>query len=285
MSEIKNLARHAIARAARTTNKVVPFKARRFIAESWEAGSHPDEDKFGCPVCQGAVPYFKPMPADMVAKLAAHDYAHPFFLTETLNFNAYMCPLCGASDRDRLYALYLRERLQTGFWNFLDFAPSRALSNVLRQMPVLHYRSADLYDPRADDKVDITAMPYEAETFDGFLCSHVLEHVRDDARALQELFRILRPGGFGIIMVPLIESVEQTLENPFVVTEAERWKWYGQDDHVRQYAKGDFVRRIEAPGFTVRQLGRDHFGQSKFEAHGIHPRSVLYVAEKPAWTA
>lgn len=281
MPILKSVARGAIASAARTTNRVMPFKARRFIAESWEAGSHTAEDRFACTVCQALLPYFKPMPADMVAKLAAHDYAHPFFLTETLNFNAYMCPLCGASDRDRLYALYLRERLETGFWNFLDFAPSRALSNVLRQMPVLNYRSADLYDPRADDKVDITATPYESDSFDALLCSHVLEHVPDDMKALAELFRIIRPGGFGIIMVPLIEGVEQTLESPFVVTDAERWKWYGQDDHVRQYARGDFIRRIEAAGFTVRQLGQDHFGQVKFDVHGIHPRSILYVAEKP----
>lgn len=281
MSEIKRFARGAISRAARTTNNIIPFKARRFIAESWEAGSQPEENRFACPVCQGSTPYFKSMPADMIAKLAAHDYAHPFFLTETLNFNACMCPLCGASDRDRLYALYLRERLQVGTWNFLDFAPSRSLSNVLKQMPGLSYRSADLYDPKADDKVDITDTPYADKSFDAFLCSHVLEHVPDDRKALSELYRILRPGGFGIIMVPLVDGIEQTLESPFVVSESEKWKWYGQDDHVRQYAKGDFIRRIEAAGFKVQQLGQDHFGEVKFEVHGIHPRSILYVAEKP----
>lgn len=282
---LKKIARQAVKAAARTTNNIVPFKARRFIAEGWEAGSHADDNRFCCPVCQSHTTYFKPMSADMVAKLAAHDYAHPFFLTETLNFNAYMCPLCGASDRERLYALYLRERLQVGSWNLLDFAPSRAFSSVLKRMPGISYRSADLYDPRADDKVDITAQPYADESFDIFICSHVLEHVRDDKKALSELYRILRPGGFGIVMVPLVDGIEQTLESPFVVTGAERWKWYGQDDHVRQYAKGDFIRRIEGAGFTVRQLGQDYFGQSKFEDHGIHSRSVLYVAEKPIWAA
>lgn len=282
MSKIKSLTREAVSRAARTTSKVMPHKARRFIAESWEAGLQMGEDTYGCPVCRHTLKYFKPFPPQMMESLAKHEYAHAFFRTETLNFTQYMCPICGASDRDRLYMLYFIRRFQTGSWRFIDFAPSRALSNVLRTMGGVTYRSADLFDPRADDKVDITDIPYVDGSVDAFLCSHILEHVPDDRKALSELYRILRPGGFGIIMVPLVDGIEQTLENPLIQSAEDRWKWYGQDDHVRQYAKGDFVRRIEAAGFNVAQLGQDFFGKEVFEVHGVNSRSVLYVAEKPA---
>lgn len=281
MPILKNVARGAVKTAARTTNKVIPFKARRFIAESWESGSH-HREKFACEVCRNRLTYFKPLPTEFIRNLAEHDYAHAFFQTETLNITHYMCPICGANDRERLYMLYLRERVQFGACRFIDFAPSKALSAALKQIVGPGYRSADLSSARADDKFDITSIPYSDASVGAFLCSHVLEHVPDDRQALSELYRILQPGGFGILMVPLVEGIEQTLENPLIVSEADRWKWYGQNDHVRQYAKGDFVRRIEAAGFAVSQLGQDHFGKATFMLNGIHPRSVLYVARKVA---
>jgi SAM-dependent methyltransferase len=254
---------------------------RAFIAESWEAGSH-SERTFACPVCLSAISYFKPLPTYFLDNMAKYDYAHPFFQTETMNFSQYMCPRCGANDRERLYILYLRERLIGQPCRFIDFAPGHSLPSAIRALPGVSYRSADLMDPRADDVVDITAIPYPDASTGAFLCSHILEHVEDDSRALAELYRILRPGGFGILMVPLVDGIEQTIESPLIASEADRWKWYGQDDHVRQYAKADFVRRIEAAGFIVSQLGADHFGAETFARHGIHRRSVLYVAERPA---
>jgi len=132
-----------------------------------------------------------------------------------------------------------------------------------------------------DDKVDITNMPgYSDGQFDFFICSHVLEHVTDDAKALQELHRILRPGGKGIVMVPIILSLNQTQEDPTVEDEAERWRRFGQNDHVRLYSKNDFIKRIEQAGFRTHQLGEEYFGEELFRRSGITRQSVLYVAEK-----
>jgi SAM-dependent methyltransferase len=106
--------------------------------------------------------------------------------------------------------------------------------------------------------------------------------VPDDRKAIGELFRTLRPGGFAIVMVPLIHGVEATHEDPAINTPELRWKYYGQDDHVRQYGKSDFVDRLTAAGFRVDQIGVDHFGAEAFRRAGIAPDSVLYVARKLA---
>jgi predicted SAM-dependent methyltransferase len=121
---------------------------------------------------------------------------------------------------------------------------------------------------------------YGTESIDAFICSHVLEHVEDDRKALRELYRILKPGGWGICMVPILLTLKETLENPDWVTPEQRWKYYGQDDHVRAYSKEGFIERLVEANFEVELLGIDHFGAQSFDKHGIHPRSILYVVHK-----
>jgi hypothetical protein len=159
--------------------------------------------------------------------------------------------------------------------------PSSAFPNYSR---IHTTQTADLAEG-ADLVVDITNMPeVPSNYYDILICSHVLEHVNDDKRALAELYRVLKPGGWGIIMVPIILTLAQIDEDPQVTDEAERWRRFGQFDHVRLYNKPGFVERVEAAGFALRQLGMDYFGESNFKRFGITGKSVLYVAEKRAAT-
>lgn len=240
---------------------------------------------YACPVCLGRVRRFRPLPEAYVEALDRYGFVHSLFQLETLNVQHYECPRCAASDRDRLYALFLgpkHAQIAAGAKvRLLELGPGAALSQFIRSLPRFAYRSADLMNPAADDVVDIMDMrQYAADAFDAFLCSHVLEHVADDRRALRELFRVLAPDGWGIVMAPIHLGLERTLEEPAHVTEAERWKFYGQGDHVRLYAKADFTRRVGDVGFAVRELGVEYFGAGSFVRHGIHPRSVLYLVEK-----
>ena len=168
----------------------------------------------------------------------------------------------------------------------VDFAPSRPLSEWFRGTIAArglgdHYRTADLYAEGVDDRVDITDLAcYPTGSVDLFLCSHVLEHVVDDRLAMRELRRILKPGGQGILLVPIVLGLDEVDEDPAVTDPTERWRRFGQDDHVRLYSRREFRRRLRETGFAVRELGIGHFGRRQFAAQGITKQSILYVTEK-----
>lgn len=211
-------------------------------------------------------------------------YGHPYSLDdfETMNHRRYLCPVCGSSDRDRLYKLYIDNFLPpSGVRRVLEFAPAPALSAYLRGRDDLEHRTADLMMAGVDDVVDITDMRmYADRTFDFFICSHILEHVPDDARALSELYRILTPGGRGIIMTPV--APEGTFdEDPTVTDEGERWRRFAQGDHVRLYDRSTLCSRITKSGFELSALDAHTFGEDVFSRHGIASGSVLYVVRKP----
>src|ERR1700730_2419323 len=240
---------------------------------------------FCCPVCGVALAAFKPGAASYQRMVREHDYIYPLSAIETFNVAAYSCPSCDASDRERLYALYLDRvfaaRDPARRCRLLEFAPSFGLSRKVRRSAFLDYRSADLYRNNVDDRVDITDMrAYADASFDVVLCSHVLEHVPDDRRAMRELHRILRSDGFAIVMVPLVHGVDETNEDRAVDSPALRWKYFGSDDHVRQYGKRDFADRLAAAGFEIERLGVGFFGEQAFRRAGIAADSVLYVVRK-----
>jgi SAM-dependent methyltransferase len=240
--------------------------------------------EFCCPVCGVALGAFKPGAASHARMLREHGYVYPLDAIETFNVAAYSCPSCDASDRERLYALYLDRVLagdSTRRYRLLEFAPSFGFSRKLKRYPLIDYRSADLYRNNVDDRVDITNMRgYPDACFDIVVCSHVLEHVPDDRRAMGELHRILSPDGFAIVMVPLVHGVDETNEDSAIDTPALRWKYFGSDDHVRQYGQRDFAARLTAAGFNVERLAINSFGKEAFRRAGIAADSVLYVVRK-----
>lgn len=237
-----------------------------------------------CPVCASPVKKFNALPDFYYENLDKHGFIFSVFQGETLNLFNYSCPVCGASDRDRLYSIYLQKEVSSHFseFKFLDIAPSSSLQKFIKtHYPHIEYRCADLMMTGVDDVIDITRMDiYDDNVFDFLICSHVLEHVHDDRKAMSELFRVLKLGGKGIVMVPIILNLENDYENPEITTPEGCWKHFGQDDHVRMYSKPGFVSKLIDTGFLVHQLGANFFGSELFDKHGIHNRSVLYVVEK-----
>ena len=246
--------------------------------------------KYYCPVCDSPVRSFLELPEFFTENLKR--YGWPFDVTEaeTCNHIGYLCPYCQASDRDRLYATYIKlfiEQIQAdGVIRIVDFAPSPPLSDFIRRQialshKVVSYRTADAFAANVDDTVDICDLQiYPEGEFDFFLCSHVLEHVTDDRKALRELHRILKPGGKGILMVPIILSISEIDEDPTVTDEGERWQRFGQNDHVRHYSREGFLERVREAGFNVYQYGRDFFTEELFLRIGVTGQSVLYVVAK-----
>lgn len=237
-----------------------------------------------CPVCSNRFPNFYPLARHYLEVAHRLNVSYSADDFETINVAQYSCPECAASDRDRLYALYAMHRLQrpeNQVLRILDIAPAPVLSAFLRSLPNARYRSADLFSPLADDVVDIMDMHiYPDESFDFIVCSHVLEHVRDDAPAIAELYRVLAKGGSAILMVPILLTATETDEDPDEQSEDERWARFGQDDHVRMYAKHDFIARLKRGGFQVSSLDTQAFGDGVFKQHGITEQSVLYIGHK-----
>ncbi|MEO7839402.1 MAG: class I SAM-dependent methyltransferase [Anaerolineales bacterium] len=240
---------------------------------------------YQCPVCENEINEFLPLSSYLEENKKKYGNPFTFDDVETINPIQYQCPICGASDRSRLYALYLIKALHTYSskenLTLLDIAPSPPLKRFLLSFPNIKYVSADKDMSDVDITVDITDMNViQTESFDLFICSHVLEHVEDDKKALSELFRILKPGGFGILMVPINLKIKNIDEDPNITDVGERWRRFGQYDHVRLYSKMGFIDRVKQAGFEINQYGIDYFGENAFLQHGISPKSILYVVEK-----
>jgi SAM-dependent methyltransferase len=184
------------------------------------------------------------------------------------------CPHCGARDRQRTMWLYLQRKtnILVDDLRVLHFAPERIFEEWLRPRANLDYVSTDLSRARADVKADITHLPFPDDSFDVILCSHVLEHVPDDRRAMRELFRVLRPSGWALVLVPMDSSRAETFEDRTIVAPADRERHFGQADHVRVYGR-DFTARLEEAGFTVRVEDlRRELGEAEARRYGLRPR-------------
>jgi SAM-dependent methyltransferase len=136
----------------------------------------------------------------------------------------------------------------------LHFAPERCLYDRFRRAPLIDYVTADVDDlPLVDLRLDITRIACRDASFDAVICSHVLEHVTDDRRALRELKRILRPGGMLLLQHPIDPDRELTLEAPAVTRPQDRARIFGQEDHVRRYGM-DFADRVRRAGLSVQRV-------------------------------
>ena len=134
----------------------------------------------------------------------------------------------------------------------LHIAPEPHLSQLFQKANLVDYLSADLCASKAMVKMDITDIRYSDNTFDVIYCSHVLEHVFDDRKAMREFYRVLKPSGWAILQVPIL--ADKTFEDSAVVYPEERERLFGQHDHVRQYGR-DYKDRLIDAGFRVRVVG------------------------------
>ena len=193
------------------------------------------------------------------------------------------CPVCRSVRRHRLSWIFLKQK--TSLFDgkpkrLLHVAPEISLMPAFEAVRGLDYLSADLSARHAMLKMDLTAIQFPDRSFDAIYCSHVLEHIPEDRKAMAEMFRVLRPGGWALIMVPV--SDQPTFEDPSVTDPAERERLFWQDDHVRLYGY-DLRDRLAAAGFEVQIVfGRDLLGAKELETMAIDPGEAVFFARKPA---
>ncbi|NLA24823.1 MAG: methyltransferase domain-containing protein, partial [Bacteroidales bacterium] len=162
----------------------------------------------------------------------------------------------------------------------LHIAPEQSIRRVLKKQTNLKYTTADLKSPIADIHFDVMDIPLEDNSFDVIFCNHVLEHVDNDITAMKELHRILKPGGWAVMQVPLNWDLETTFEDFSITSPAEREKVFGQYDHVRWHGR-DYPQRIESVGFKVEEFKvLDFYSIKEMEYYRIDINEKMFVAFK-----
>ncbi|MCF6213057.1 MAG: class I SAM-dependent methyltransferase [Flavobacteriaceae bacterium] len=166
-----------------------------------------------------------------------------------------LAPATLSLERHRLLWLYLQN--ETDFFTaplkVLHMAPEQCFIKRFKALKNLDYTTADLYAPHVDVKADICNLPFADNSFDVIFCNHVLEHITADTKAMQELFRVLKPKGFGVFQVPQDLNRDKTYEDLSITKPKERQKHFGQYDHVRVYGR-DYFDRLRAVGFEVKEV-------------------------------
>lgn len=185
-------------------------------------------------------------------------------------------------ERHRLLWLYLQN--ETDFFTaphrVLHFAPEQAFYKRFKKQANLTYTTTDLESPLADVKADICNLPFEDNSFDIILCNHVLEHIPDDTKAMQELYRILKPGGMGIFQIPQDLSRATTFQDDSITDPKERTLIFGQYDHVRIYGL-DYFDKLRKIGFTVKEIDyTQQLSPAEVDKYCLAPGEIIPVCFK-----
>ncbi|HMM10884.1 MAG TPA: methyltransferase domain-containing protein [Bacteroidales bacterium] len=204
-----------------------------------------------------------------------------------------VCPGCHSTDRDRLLHTFLCNNNSVSFpkVSMLHIAPEPALykwikkqyhSNPANYTAGVKYHEGFYYDLDIN-LIDITSLPYDDETFGLVMANHVLEHIKDESKALSEIFRVLKPDGKAILQVPWSPLLDETIEEMKPMSEKEREEYFGQHDHVRLYGR-DFVERLTRAGFVVRSYALNELDadQDYLNCIAVNADELVFLASKQA---
>jgi len=228
-------------------------------------------DRVFCPICNSNFKKFA-----------------PYGLVKRENAKCYNC---GSLERHRLLWKYLNER--TTFFNndekirLLHFAPEKCLYDIFSKNKNLDYNPCDLSpekyaynEIKKITKADLNNIPFDENSFDVVLCSHVLEHIPDDRKAMSELYRVMKKGAWGIFQVPIDYSRKTTYEDFTIISSKKRKKAFGQFDHVRWYGE-DYKDRLKSVGFNVTEDEYiKSFTSEELYRFGLMPSEIIYFCRK-----
>jgi len=195
-----------------------------------------------------------------------------------------LCPNCLSLERHRLMWLFLKDK--TDFFStdkkVLHIAPELCFIDRFEKIHGENYITADIESPLAKVKLDVHEMPFEDNSFEVVFCNLVMEHVVDDRKAMSEIFRVLRKGGFAILQIPLFHPLSEiTYEDASITDPKEREKAFGQDDHVRLYGK-DYADKIRAVGFEVTEDGfGDELSKDEQKLYALPKDEPIFYCKKP----
>lgn len=197
------------------------------------------------------------------------------------------CPYCSAHDRERHLYMFFDE---INLWEkvpqskILHFAPEKNLVEKIKLLnPIQHIR-ADFYPKQENiEKIDATDIPYDNNTFDLLLCNHVLEHIPNYFKAMEEIYRVLKPNGIAILQTPYSKLLSQNLEEENINTDEQRRFFYGENDHYRVFSEKQFFEDLKKAGFNLEIIrNADFFDENTSFYYGINAKEDLVQVVKPS---
>lgn len=236
------------------------------------------DNKFHCPICGNAVSPLKSV-------------GSPFqILTDLQVIGAgtrpQKCHWCNSSDRDRLVYLYLRdfEKIFTkdhSLVSVLHVAPENCIAEKFLANGNIRYMAIDSFEhgydyPEYIEKMDLLDLEFEDNFIDLVLCNHVLQDISNDISAMEEIYRVLIPGGKAILQVPISPVIDSIMEHEGYLSEEECTARYGQRFHKRIYNEEGYIARLESVGFNVNVLKIS----KQYPSASVNPKEVLFIAIK-----
>ncbi|WP_299410709.1 class I SAM-dependent methyltransferase [Acaryochloris sp. IP29b_bin.148] len=219
------------------------------------------EGDYYCPICENSLRRFYPF----------GNPPRPFA----------QCPYCDSLERHRLDWIFLKQQtnlFENAEKSLLHVAPEASLAQKFKSIPNLNYLSVDLDSPHAMERMDITDIHYPDESFSSIYCSHVLEHIPDDRKAISELYRVLKTGGWAMLQVPI--SAQKTYEDFSITSPKERKKHFGYWNHVRKCGP-DYINRMKDVGFQTKTIrANDFLAPSELNKLGIQGKRLIFYCCK-----
>lgn len=197
----------------------------------------------------------------------------------------FSCPWCGSHDRERHLYLYMQKLElfnELTSYDVLHFAPEKLLGELLGQMVKGRYIKADLFPLTPDIKeVDITNMSFDEQGFDLIIANHILEHVDDVSKALHEIYRVLKKGGYCILQTPYSEKLQHTFCDPGINDDFSRFQAYGQEDHVRLFGRDIFDIITESGLESIVKTHDQLLSDIDTVKYGVNAKEPLFLFRRP----
>lgn len=187
-------------------------------------------------------------------------------------------------ERHRTVWLFMQRHTEffTAKVRMLHLAPEYCYLRLFKKQPNLDYVTGDLVSPWADHHFDVHAIPFEDNSFDVLMANHLLEHVDKDRDVMREFFRVLKPGGWAILQVPIDYSNPNTEEDRSITDPRELERLYWQSDHLRLFGHADYPARLREAGFEVEVVDvADEVGAELAKRYCLGEERYVYFVRKP----
>ena len=262
--------------------KLIPFNIAKKIRGIWQRfmAIYYYGHKYECPFCENT--FRKLLPGGINLSVIKEKQ----IIGAGRRANC-ICPRCYSTDRDRLIYLYLKDisPIFEQSLNVIHIAPSGSLKALMTSIKNINYQSGvkyyeGFYYSEDVALMDITKLSFNDQSFDVIFCNHVLEHIEDDKKAMSELYRILKSGGWGILQVPISNILDKTYEDHTITDPKEKEIHFGQFDHVRIYGK-DYTERLKNVGFKVNIIDpKITWKNNNIDKYAINKNEVLFIVSK-----